>query len=343
MNLSIFSFKVWKHLLIVLALFFCCELLLRLLYFGPQFLQQPLSYSPKALQRTDFVQPSSDVLLSYELKPDVQSIFKGAEFSTNSDGLRTMPVMPTSKISERISIIVAGRSISMGAGVADNEVYSYRLQQLFNEIPDNRVQLFNCAVGGYSYVQITAMLKDKIDILNPDLILLPLYFDELEEDIPTIPIPLEAYGLNYMHLRSYLVDSFLYYGIRFFLKESTKDFLAKDWTIRGRTVYRPVQKSTTAIVFDDLLTYLQEKDISVLIVSLPRPNEVAEKTWGKNRQNIKEFLKRYPRSRYVDLIEPINGKVTSANNIYYSDPHPDAEAHTLYAEYLFPLLVNAIK
>ena len=89
-------------------------------------------------------------------------------------GFRSPTIEPT-KGQGVVRIVVLGRSITMGSGVTDEEVYTARLQELLNQrSPERRYEVLNFAVGGYELPQMSAVYDEFAADLDPDLVLVAM-------------------------------------------------------------------------------------------------------------------------------------------------------------------------
>jgi len=112
--------------------------------------------------------------ISYELIPNLKSekAYK-AKISTNSLGFRG-PELDL----EKPTISLFGDSITFGYGVGDDETLSAYMREL---LPNYNV--LNTAAPGYNLEQETGVLRQKIAPLDPDLIVLVFYLNDLEGEV----------------------------------------------------------------------------------------------------------------------------------------------------------------
>ena len=99
-------------------------------------------------------------------------IFKGHPFRVNRDGFRG-PDRPYKKPEGTIRVVVTGTSVGMGAGVAEEDMFTTRMEMQLNDtIQDRAVEVINISVGGNT---VGNMLHD-LDIVGrrfqPDVALL---------------------------------------------------------------------------------------------------------------------------------------------------------------------------
>ncbi|MCF7844974.1 MAG: SGNH/GDSL hydrolase family protein [Kiritimatiellales bacterium] len=129
--------------------------------------------------------------ISYELIPNLEKekAYRGT-VSTNDLGFRisksARPVefRETERSGEpqpkpqAPTIAVFGDSITFGYGVNDDQTLTAQMSSL---LPNTNI--LNTAVPGYNLEQETGVLRQKVEKLDPDLIVLVFYFNDLEGEV----------------------------------------------------------------------------------------------------------------------------------------------------------------
>ena len=158
-------------LLTVAALLLLLEATARLYLFGLAGLVPARINSVHGLPSTGFTRPSPHPELVYELAPDVDGYFKLASFRTNSRGLRDREYAPR-KPKGAFRVAVLGSSFALPAGVPIEEAFHSRLEdQLSRERGPGSAEFLNFAVGAYTPKQVLAMLELRALAYAPDLVL----------------------------------------------------------------------------------------------------------------------------------------------------------------------------
>ncbi|MEJ2084358.1 MAG: SGNH/GDSL hydrolase family protein [Acidobacteriota bacterium] len=117
---------------------------------------------------------ASNPHIIYELRPDLDVIYKGASVSTNDLGFRG-PALEAGEAENRFRIVGIGDSVMFGQAIEFEETYLYRLQRgLVDRYPQLRWETINTAVPGYNTVMEVETLKDKVLPLGPDLVVIDL-------------------------------------------------------------------------------------------------------------------------------------------------------------------------
>jgi hypothetical protein len=85
----------------------------------------------KTLGFSGLLQRAEDDAILWELQPNLDTLFKFEEFSTNSVGMRDREYS-LEKPANTKRIVVIGDSFAMGSGVSDTENYPFLLEQMFS-------------------------------------------------------------------------------------------------------------------------------------------------------------------------------------------------------------------
>ena len=136
-----------------------------------------------SISGTEFVNLLYDPLLGWRNKPGLK---KSANVSNrriniriNSLGFRSPPIKRI-KPSGTIRIVVLGDSFTWGWGVDQDETYSMVLENILNQrkTSNSKFEVINTGVTGYSTDQEYLLLKNEGLNLNPDIVVLFVYFND---------------------------------------------------------------------------------------------------------------------------------------------------------------------
>ena len=122
-----------------------------------------------------------DPEVRYVMAPGQQGWIDDGLVSVNSLGFRGSEVV-LPKPPGRFRIVVTGDSLTLGWGVGDDETYAARLEQLLrNRFPDQDLDVINLGVGGYNTRQEVAILERNVPRLQPDLVIVGFYLNDVPE------------------------------------------------------------------------------------------------------------------------------------------------------------------
>jgi hypothetical protein len=147
------------------------ELSARIYLFGWAGLAPSRINSVHGLLQTGYVQPSPAARLGFEFKPNVDGYFKLVPFRTNSRGLRDREYEPR-KPGNTFRVAVLGSSFALPAGVSIERAFHSLLEERLSG--ETRYEFINFAVGMYHPRQSVAMLELRALDYDPDLILFTL-------------------------------------------------------------------------------------------------------------------------------------------------------------------------
>jgi len=110
----------------------------------------------------------------YELKKSRRTVFKRADFTTNSWGMRDK-FYPRHKPAKTMRIALLGASPEMGSGVADGDNYESMLEQRLNDVLGAerglRYEVLNFGVAGWGVTQQVAKCEADLFEFEPDVVL----------------------------------------------------------------------------------------------------------------------------------------------------------------------------
>lgn len=123
----------------------------------------------------------------FELRPGSEGKISdtGAAFyRISEDGLRDS-VYARPKPDGVFRVVVMGDSVSFGYGVEEADAYPQVLEELLaKSLPDSRVEVVNCGVGGYNPYNEAKLLEGVGQTYEPDLVLVQFCINDLND--PTI-------------------------------------------------------------------------------------------------------------------------------------------------------------
>jgi lysophospholipase L1-like esterase len=101
---------------------------------------------------------------------------------TNSVGLRnTDELNPDERV---FRILAIGDSFTYGFYVHNEEAYPYRLEEVLEQTLEGRFQVLNGGIPGYTVADALSYLRDKGLALEPDLVILGSYTNDIFDYVP---------------------------------------------------------------------------------------------------------------------------------------------------------------
>jgi lysophospholipase L1-like esterase len=132
--------------------------------------------------------------IAYRYDPEIRYVLAPSQKGWIDDGFLTInslgfrgPEVDVPKPEGRFRIVVLGDSVTLGWGVADDETYSVQFQQMLRQrFPNRDVDVVNLGVSGYDTRQEVALLKRNVSRLQPDLVLVGFYSNDLSDALDDV-------------------------------------------------------------------------------------------------------------------------------------------------------------
>ena len=280
---------------------------------------------------SDIVMEDDNPDISWKLKPNVQAIYKAQPFSTNSLGLRN-PEISLEKPADMIRVAVLGRSITMGEGVADHEVFSQILQNRLDEWQPHRYEIINCAVSGYSVQQVLAFYETYVSKLKPDMIIFTSSKKDLTrarmKAIPSLAeVQPSLTDLNY-----YLSYTYIYEAAKFIIKKITAPFISTEWDEQLAGVNSSTADTLTNDILLSAFVENRHRENIESYIFMPKRGEIKS---DDVFHGLRKWAEQHPGITYLDVNAYLQNRMPKSAHIYFGDTHPDPQVHTLYGEALF--------
>jgi lysophospholipase L1-like esterase len=284
----------------------------------------------------------------FELRPSQQAFTHDKPTKINALGLRGRDVA-IPKPASIYRIVVIGDSVTFGNGVGDDETYSAQLERMVRETGLRDVEVINAGIPAYDTWQQALLLEELILSLEPNLVLLGFY----ENDISSRPSAIRPIiGQNgeppRRGLGAWLGDRWIA-----LLKKSRVLVLGREAYGRARTRWNPSPAAVrrTALLdggrhpaleagwkeVDDSLQQmsglLRRARIPFRIVIFPMPEQVWNREANTSAyQGRLEGITREIRVPALDLLPAFKKAAADGRTLYiFWDWHPNAEGHKVAA------------
>ena len=238
-------------------------------------------------------------------------------FETNSRGLRDKEYR-IRKPENTFRVAVVGDSFTMPVGVRTEEAYHSLLENRLNrEQRDCSYEFINFAVGAYCLKQYWAVIRDKADPYDPDLILLG-FFPANDYAVP--PKRLFNRPFKPREVRSAFFKSFALFGVKRFHLYLKGKKERDTWLGGGHSESR---LEYVEEVFSKIGEYSRRNRVPVLVVQLalsPAPQDPVRAIVESEGMHFADVSFLFEGKRMRDyILLPINS-------------HPNAEANKLFAD-----------
>jgi len=258
----------------------------------------------------------------YELLPNVEIVFKGAPFRTNSFGMRDREYSLV-KPPGTCRIALFGDSYSMGAGVTDEQSYATILENRLNQARPvagcDNYEILNFAIGGYSAVQTALAAKVQIPKFDPDIVIYATAHNDSSWAMQRLAYAIEE-GAR-------LDEPFLA-GLR---ERAGLSADLNHYELRRRL--KPVASELVEWAYADIAEAASSAEASSLWICLPRLGHDPE----DERDRCEETSKLARAANFATLSIDDIWKGRDNEELYIAawDKHPNSMGHELIAERLY--------
>jgi lysophospholipase L1-like esterase len=270
-------------------------------------------------------------------------------FSHTAQGFRGGPGIQPVDVSAHLRprLLFLGDSFTYGLGASDDEIFVNITAKNLGD-----VEVLNAGVNGYGQRDQLAMLDAIGDRLQPDLVVLMFFWNDLEDnlkenratfevvdgrvnrtdlEVPSTFDPLAMRSAPQLEQPS--AGSPFYY-VREMIKEGSKGFRYRYFGISERDITNEAQKAEAWAVTRELFVAIdlrvRELGSRLLVISIPDHNKVNASAVIKNIDPINYDIEGELRTtleslgiEYIDLLEPMSAayQATNSDLYYYADRH----------------------
>jgi len=298
------------------------ELSLRFYIFGLDALSYTKMNSHLLLIDSPLVQPAANTDIYYELRPDLDALFRGKRLVSNSRGLPDEEYT-LEKPDDVYRIAVVGSSWTMATGVELDQTYHSILEERLNEIyAPQKFEVINFALEFYGFGEIIASVRYKALEYDPDMIILSittatpvfLWEDQKAPFTPTDTVP--PFWQSYLYSTMAELAGLNGYA------RSKRPFVDREQGGYPRQIRRALKT---------ISELTQEKDIEVVVI-IQTPSEYPEGQIKAAAMTARKEGLRFIYANHDQLAKEANSN--ERLTIGRIDNHPSAAAHRLVAEKL---------
>lgn len=255
----------------------------------------------------------------------------GVPVSINSNGLRDEEYQHE-KPEGVYRILVIGDSLTFGWGVNAEDIFSEILEKKLNERNDihrkyKKIEVINGGIGNYNTRQESAFLEKEGLKYLPDEVILAHFINDAEKTQREVDNFFTRGWMTYAHVVSV----------------KNKVFSAMDESKRYDAYYNNLYEGENFKEYEGVIDgfegVLKENQIKLTVLILPEFHDFHNYAFSGVHDKIKNlFLKRgYPA---FDALEVFYGSDAKDFWVAGDDPHPNATAHGIIADYLFEKIGN---
>lgn len=332
--------KLLLSLGVTLIALLVAELGYRLRFYGTAGLSPRAMNSLHHFGESGLLRPAELPGLRYQLRPNLNELYRLARFETNSLGLRDEEY-PLEKPAGTFRIAVVGDSFTMGSGVELEDAYHSVLERLLDERPgDQRYECINFGVAGYGLGDYEAVVEHLVGRYEPDLILVGLSRTDrmrlAERSGPYVPLPPARAFLRWFSLEA------AQRNVRRVVHGVEAAGNDPDRVAPGDDPANPLGEATMRYLkkfSSKLKRSATSRGLPLLIVHL---HAAAPARGGESR--VGEAYRRTCESLglpYFDASTLFEGLDATPFHLFPDDPHPNAEGHAIFAHGIHSFLLES--
>lgn len=274
----------------------------------------------------DLKKTSDNPVLGHEHIPNSEAVLQNVKIRINEKGMRGPSIPPQKKGQRRILLI--GSSATFGWGVKEESTMAAVLQKMFDAKKKNAI-VMNAGIGNYNtkrYVELT--LSKYTDVMPSDIVV-NYYLNDAEilnQDGGNILIRNSELAVTFWILANRILGKFgsrsLYDHYRDIYNNSYPGFIDMNASLKR------------------LADYAQTHNIRLYLMMMPEVHDLTDYRYGFSHEIMADIAAKYG-FIYIDAL-PALKKVADAESLWAmpGDPHPNAKAHRIFAEVLFPELAK---
>jgi len=265
-------------------------------------------------------QPAADPAVGHEHRPNASAHLMGVDVRTNSKGFRGPELGPKRPGVTRIAML--GDSVTFGWGVQEALTFSAVVQRELNArgIPTETV---NLGVGNTNTAMEVAAFLNRIDEIDPDLVVLNYFINDAE------PTPAPEGSPNWF------ARTFTLYPVLGGAWDGVKRRVlgAPAWQDYYRDLYRPGAAgwAATQTAVARLADECRRRGLSVVMVNIPELRELSPYPFTL----VNDFISvtaAVESMAYLDLWSTLARARPADLWVTEPDPHPNARAHRMIGE-----------
>ena len=272
----------------------------------------------------DIKRISADPLIGHEHTPGTHSFLMGVDMTINSQGLRDREIS-LERTPGTARIMMLGDSFVLGWGVPFDDIISKRMERMF-AAEGRKVDVISTGVGNYNTTMEVEYYLTRGYKFHPDVVVLNFVVNDAE------PIP--SYKDNGFIARNSEVLVVLLGAVDSLMRRVGPE---KPWDQYYLGLYDTPGWAAAKEAMHKLAEATRQEGSKLIIVSWPELHDVK----NYRLQRITDLVHGVADAEHVpfiDLLPAVKDVESSKLWVTEPDPHPNAYANELYANYLYPLL-----
>jgi lysophospholipase L1-like esterase len=276
----------------------------------------------KYAKRAKIVSQNPDI--GHEHRPNVTTHLMGADFRTNSFGMRDRE-FAIPKPAGVTRIVFVGDSLTVGWGVDDDKTMPKVLEKLLNARGDGRkYEVVNAGVGNYNSIMEATWMMTKGIKLQPDMVILGYFINDAEPTPHRTGGGLAEWSYAYVVFQGKVGEVW------------RRLFGGPEWGEYYTNLYRDdaaAWKKNQATLIK-LAEFCRERNLPLLMVNFPELRQLDPYPFANISAKIAK-LAHDMQVPYRDLLDTVRKEKPDTLWVTVQDSHPDAKADALFARGIY--------
>jgi lysophospholipase L1-like esterase len=313
--------------------------------------------------------------IGYLLDPEIRYVMAPSQKGWIDEGLVTINALGfrgaevgLRKPPDRFRVAVIGDSLTLGWGVSDQETYAARLERLLrSRLPDGSIDVLNLGIGGYNTRQEVAFLERHLAALEPDLVLVGFYLNDVPEMLEDTgpspgrgaqragvsqggrPLRLNPTPSGWWH-RQVRRSRLLYIAARAFNRtrgvgEQGRTQFEMEMALLSGVESEQMQRAWDKVAgqFSRLRKLADAHGFAVGIIALPCREQVTGEAQSTAYRDRLRTLADAHAFHTIDPVPVMRERADDGRRLYipYDRNHPSAEGHALIAQAIYRSLLES--
>lgn len=259
--------------------------------------------------------------------PNSSSVLMGVPVQINSKGLRDREYA-YEKPAGTYRILVIGDSFAFGWGVTFEKTFPKRLEAMLRSRNHQTreyaaIEVINAGIGNYNTAQELAWLRQEGVKYGPDEVLLAYYLNDPEKT--------QKEADDHFWLRGSIIRAF-------FASAGNKIFAIFDERRRYNLYYKSLYSEQRWRKHQETLLDLEkttrDRGIRFTVLILPEFHDFQDYQFSDIHKKVAGFFQDHG-FPVLDALKEFKGKEAGQFWVAWDDPHPDAQANQLIADFIF--------
>ena len=266
----------------------------------------------------DLKETTTNKKLPFVHKANQISTLYGVTIETDSNGFRINGI----KRDFEDKILFLGDSFTLGWGVSSDSTFTNLVQEILLA-KGNKIETINAGCGNYNTVMEVELLKKKGLIVNPKIIVLTYYINDIE------PTPESISKIKYFFMTNFYIYGYIFN--KYAMLKSKFDYKFKNNYYK--TLYDNYYQ-VNFLAFQELVEICHRNNIKLLVTNIPDLRKLKEYPYNFATNHIMKIAENL-NVEFLDFYPIIENKPPELLWVSNEDPHANAMVNNAFAKAIY--------